>query len=227
MNKIQLIVVWILSFIFLCLNVNLAQPDLEVDGIFYEEKGQSYAIVNGEVVKVGSKIKEVEVYEIKEGLIKFKYGEEILIKKVGSGEAREQKRLEKQQELKEFDGFLSQNNIKRISVEGKDYFFTKGQAKQIKEGQVSDWLCKIYSDTTKRRAEYCFQNRVNLDSEKIRLILNGKIRIGMNQEEVIASWGKPRDINRTVSQYLIHEQWVYGNNKYLYFESGVLRSWQD
>lgn len=57
-------------------------------------------------------------------------------------------------------------------------------------------------------------------------VLRESIRIGMNREEVKLTWGKPNDINRTVTQSVTHEQWVYGS-KYLYFDNGILTSWQD
>ncbi|MDD5108867.1 MAG: hypothetical protein PHC29_05095 [Candidatus Omnitrophica bacterium] len=57
-------------------------------------------------------------------------------------------------------------------------------------------------------------------------VINKKIRIGMAKEEVLLSWGKPGDINRTVTQYSTHEQWVY-SKQYLYFENGILTTWQD
>lgn len=52
--------------------------------------------------------------------------------------------------------------------------------------------------------------------------------LGMTYDEVKASlWGEPVDVNRTVTQYGTHEQWVYGNGQYLYFDDGVLTSFQD
>lgn len=64
-------------------------------------------------------------------------------------------------------------------------------------------------------------------------IKNGTIIAGMTKEEVIESWGKPRDINRTVTSYSVHEQWCYGDilagtDRYIYFdENEVVTSWQD
>lgn len=56
----------------------------------------------------------------------------------------------------------------------------------------------------------------------------GKIRIGMSPQEVINSWGKPDDINRTVSKYGNREQWVYQrgrhNAQYVYFEDDSVTS---
>lgn len=55
-----------------------------------------------------------------------------------------------------------------------------------------------------------------------------KVRLGMSQEEAISSMGgKPYDINRTVGSYGTHEQWCYNGGVYLYFDNGVLTSWQD
>lgn len=52
--------------------------------------------------------------------------------------------------------------------------------------------------------------------------------LGMSKEEVEASlWGKPLEINRTVTEYSTSEQWVYGQGQYLYFTDGILTSFQD
>jgi hypothetical protein len=63
-------------------------------------------------------------------------------------------------------------------------------------------------------------------SRFIALMEKEKIVIGMNKQEVKFSWGEPRDINRTVTTYGVHEQWVY-DSSYLYFEGDKLTSWQD
>ena len=57
-------------------------------------------------------------------------------------------------------------------------------------------------------------------------IYENKIWIGMTKEMAIDSWGEPDDINRTVGNWGVHEQWIYGNT-YVYFENGKLTSWQD
>lgn len=53
------------------------------------------------------------------------------------------------------------------------------------------------------------------------------IRMGMTTYEAEISMGKPEDINRTVTAYGVHEQWCYPNGVYLYFDNGILTSWQD
>lgn len=74
-------------------------------------------------------------------------------------------------------------------------------------------------------------------------ILNGGILIGMTEEHVVASRGRPYKINRTTGSFGIHEQWVmvtstpgvigaYGIDSkakeyaYIYFENGKVTSWQ-
>jgi ATPase subunit of ABC transporter with duplicated ATPase domains len=56
-------------------------------------------------------------------------------------------------------------------------------------------------------------------------ILAKKVGLGMSADDVIASWGKPDHVNTTVTAFGKHEQWVYGST-YLYFEEGVLASYQ-
>jgi hypothetical protein len=54
----------------------------------------------------------------------------------------------------------------------------------------------------------------------------GHYWIGMNREMATISLGSPKDINRTVGSWGVHEQWVY-ENRYLYFENGKLTSYQN
>jgi hypothetical protein len=83
-----------------------------------------------------------------------------------------------------------------------------------------------------RREWYC-ETHPELPSQVAGLILSGRIGLGMTDEQVRASWGQPRDKNRTVSVYGVREQWIYGSAKsyassrYLYFNDGILTSWQD
>jgi hypothetical protein len=57
------------------------------------------------------------------------------------------------------------------------------------------------------------------------LINNGKVRPGMNKEQVELSWGKPKKINEDIYQGLVHEQWIY-DNQYLYFDNEILKAIQ-
>lgn len=69
--------------------------------------------------------------------------------------------------------------------------------------------------------------------EEIKLIKEKKIRIGMSEEALIASWGSPRKVNRSVGRYGVHKQYVYGSHSgystptYVYVENGKVTSWQD
>ena len=48
----------------------------------------------------------------------------------------------------------------------------------------------------------------------------------MNREMATISLGRPKDINRTVESWGVHEQWVY-DGIYLYFENGKVTSYQN
>jgi len=65
-------------------------------------------------------------------------------------------------------------------------------------------------------------------------ILYGLISLGMTEKQVLASRGNPSKRNRSVGSCGVHEQWVYREHsyfgdtyKYIYFENGILTSWQD
>jgi hypothetical protein len=75
----------------------------------------------------------------------------------------------------------------------------------------------------KRRADLTKKYGSQEIAEKI---MAKKIWLGMTSAMALESWGKPSDINRSVGSWGVHEQWVY-RDTYLYFEDGVLTSWQD
>ncbi|MBE2293987.1 MAG: DUF4124 domain-containing protein [Phycisphaerales bacterium] len=62
-----------------------------------------------------------------------------------------------------------------------------------------------------------------IDAEK------GQVRVGMTMEEVRRSWGSPDKKNTSFVAGHSHEQWVYRRgsvqSQYLYFEDGMLTSW--
>ena len=66
--------------------------------------------------------------------------------------------------------------------------------------------------------------------EDCQKIAEHDIWIGMTEEMAKVSRGSPVDINRSVGPWGVHEQWVYRQpyrpTWYLYFENGLLTSWQ-
>ena len=65
-------------------------------------------------------------------------------------------------------------------------------------------------------------------SEVAEKILYKRIWLGMTDEMARLSKGSPDKINRSVGPWGVHEQWVYDfEDMYLYFENGILTSWQD
>lgn len=57
-------------------------------------------------------------------------------------------------------------------------------------------------------------------------LLKGYIWLGMTKEMAKISLGDPRNINRSVGSWGVKEQWVY-HSVYLYFDNGILSSYQD
>jgi hypothetical protein len=82
---------------------------------------------------------------------------------------------------------------------------------------------KIAEDKDRRTRELLIKKQ---PQNMQKLIRAGKVVLGMTKDVVILSWGKPDDIHRTISPGNVHEQWVY-RGSYLYFENGVLTSFQD
>ena len=90
---------------------------------------------------------------------------------------------------------------------------------------------------SERIKRYEMQREIELEEKRINLIkkygesigrkiFQEEIWIGMSSEMVLDSQGRPKDINKTVGSWGIHEQWIYDNNTYLYLENGRLTNWQ-
>lgn len=71
-------------------------------------------------------------------------------------------------------------------------------------------------------------------------VARGGIELGMTHDMVLASRGRPADVNRYVNEWGVTEQWVYDCTRlgyglslvsvpchYLYFQDGILTSWSD
>ena len=65
------------------------------------------------------------------------------------------------------------------------------------------------------------------DEPTITRVMEGYIYIGDTPEVVLEAWGRPEDINRTITAYGTSEQWIYGLGWYVYFENGKVTAIQD
>lgn len=132
-------------------------------------------------------------------------------------------------------GFLRESILDPYSKGLAQAYYTLAQKafkneEWVRASEYMDRACK-YAPGNSAYAK--FQKRCLLYKEaspEIRSAMAKKrhLVIGMSEEQVIESMGRPREINRTVSDYCVREQWVYGDfGPYLYFDDGVLTSWQD
>ncbi len=67
-------------------------------------------------------------------------------------------------------------------------------------------------------------------ADDLQKVAQGKIHVGMTQDELIYSWGAPNDYNPTTTAYGTSDQWVYGDPvygaNYVYLDNGVISSYQ-
>lgn len=76
--------------------------------------------------------------------------------------------------------------------------------------------------------ENAFEHQDSQKETEVVIVEKLSPQIDMTKEEVLASvWGKPDDVNRTITKYGIHEQWCYGNGKYIYFDDGIVTAIQE
>ena len=69
--------------------------------------------------------------------------------------------------------------------------------------------------------------KIKNETERKRQAKSQGVSIGMSKQQVLeSSWGKPKDINRTVTAYGTNEQCVYDGG-YLYFDGDLLTTVQN
>ena len=184
-------------------------------------KGTIVTVINkragGYVIEYQDITAEISIFDVVESkelkeFIKNKKIEKAKLRK--EEEKRKKERIKKEQDEWERQAKIEQDEWKR---------------------QQDKWKrqAKIEQDEWERQAKIKRQQREKRIIETYSVffwntIINNQIQLGMTKEMVIDSWGRPDDINRTVGSWGVHEQWVYERNKtYLYFENGILTSWQD
>lgn len=111
----------------------------------------------------------------------------------------------------------------------------KDLKKRIKEkdySYMSDYTSFI-EESNDKELESLYKQYKNdksakeLEEEKAKKKKRG-VTIGMTKQEVLDSiWGEPEDINTSTGIWGVHEQWIYGNGNYLYFENGRLTAIQN
>ncbi len=148
-NKKRLILLLKISLIFICSNVGLAQPDLRVEGIFFEEKSESFAIVNSRIIKVGDIIEGATVVDITGDFVKFQYGNESLCKKV------DEKLSKQKNNISNLSLYKSRiREIEKLSREQKEEYEAL-QEKQTLRRQSEDMeKSERYSEYAEKADEY-------------------------------------------------------------------------
>jgi hypothetical protein len=110
-------------------------------------------------------------------------------------------------------GRLTDGNDVKIVLE-KYYLFTEGE-----HGDVKTKLSFV--DPTKKLLKW--------GRRTLKAIADREVFIGMTQQQVLMSWGRPDRVNTSVGSWGSHEQWVFGDSpgaSYLYFQNGRLASFQ-
>ncbi|MEZ4876379.1 MAG: hypothetical protein R2805_02335 [Flavobacterium sp.] len=144
-------------------------------------------------------------------------------------------------EQKKFDSIIDskvrEQEIRDSLEYAKQKIINDAIAKE-RQKQVAKTQTLAIKNEAKRKADRKLEN-TKKDNERRKSIIekygvvNGEailkhiVKIGWTKEMCIASWGKPKDINRTTNRYIVFEQYVYSLKKYLYFENGILTSIQD
>lgn len=70
-------------------------------------------------------------------------------------------------------------------------------------------------------------SRGYFSQSELDLIDSKSIQMGMREEALICSWGRPSDVNKSVGSWGEHKQYVYGGGSYVYVENGRVTSWQN
>lgn len=109
-----------------------------------------------------------------------------------------------------------------VAISVTDYLLTKPRRDGIARAELR--VNALLAE--KRRADQ--RRRIARFTEREQeAIIADEIFIGMSEEALVESLGRPLDVNRTVTANSESKQYVYPNSVYVYVENGVVTSWQD
>ena len=120
-------------------------------------------------------------------------------------------------------GAGSENKPIRVIVENE-----LGEKEQIDICTCGTNATSTYADAYYFLKFFQFENPKNNytgSDETWEIICQGKIKIGMNENDLKLSWGEPQKINETVVSGVIHKQYVYAD-QYVYIENEKIKSFQ-
>lgn len=243
--KIPQLLFKIILFLVAFQLISFAQSKFRVEGIIMDE--DPIAVINGEVFNEGDNINGAVISKITEDKVYFQQGGESLSRKIeGSTSKKEDKgnnyrRVPTREIHKSTQSSVSPP---QSYLDAKDYYRQAsvlasdnlGKAKVFYKKAIKNaqWaIPKVFGEKREEMNQIIKNSREVIfafDEGKREARDKGKVTIGMTEEEVKKILGKPLEINQ--SQYgqwgSIEEQWVYGPyGPYLYFEDGILTSYQD
>ena len=125
----------------------------------------------------------------------------------------EQNRIDEASRRSEAPSILKAMNKEKFCV-------TYGKA--LRKGEVYE--IGTLPDTMKLVKQESNRRKLRFDDSLVRV---EKIRIGISECQLYASWGLPRDQNQSVGRWGVHIQHVYSYGTYVYTENGRVTSWQD
>ncbi|UZD21166.1 hypothetical protein [Algoriphagus halophytocola] len=125
---------------------------------------------------------------------------------------------------------LNGNRVRKEEREISDSIFSA----ELKKKQALDSIALIQSELDQRRKEQ-EQLRI-IEGRKAEIIskygqqdgnriIDRKVWIGMSEDMLLESWGKPRRVNTTTTKYGIKKQYVYFE-RYVYLDNGIVESIQ-
>lgn len=110
-------------------------------------------------------------------------------------------------------------------IEVKESYEVDNEAQMKAQKENEEYLLKYKEKKEKEHAERMFRRKISS------AINQQQIMVGMTEEEVVRSWGKPSDINSSGGSHGSRDQYVYrrGNNEtqYVYLKNGFVTSWSN
>lgn len=100
----------------------------------------------------------------------------------------------------------------------------KARAEREAKAREAEAKARADADAAERKREASI--RARWPPRMADLVVAHEVAPGMTPAMVLESWGRPDHVNRTITAFGRSEQWVYGSERYVYFENDVVTSIQ-
>ncbi len=135
-------------------------------------------------------------------------------------------------------GETEQQKAEKEQIAKKEEDVRREKAPEILKNMPNDLFCATYGRVLRHQKVYQvgeisdLEQLVKIEARRRKFkfddsfVMSQKIKLGLSECQLFASWDSAYRQNETVGSWGVHIQHIYGDGRYVYTKNGRVTSWQ-